>query len=84
MDRLFHVIVLDVGDDPEVPGVLAKGVAGILACFRPLEIFFAGILLGHPHRVEVEDVIVGLGEPDDGLVPAGKYTSPFEIFLLSL
>jgi len=65
------VIVLDVRDDPHVARILSEGMTGKLSGTRPLVVALAGVLLGYPHGVEAKDV-VGAGEPQNRLVPAGE------------
>lgn len=46
VDRLFDMVVLDVGNDPDVARVLAKRVAGELAGLGAFEILLPGYLDG--------------------------------------
>jgi hypothetical protein len=55
---LFDMVAFYIRDHPQVPGVLAKWVAGILPSFRTFEIFLPGVFLGYSHRVEVKDIII--------------------------
>ena len=72
MLRLLHMVALDVGNVPQVARILAERVARQLPCFRPLEVLLARILLRDSDRIEVEEVVVRLSEPDDRFVPSGE------------
>ena len=72
MDRLLDVVVLDVGEYPDVAGVLAHRVAGQLAAPGALEVALVRVFGRDADRVEVEDVIVGRSEPVDGFVTPGE------------
>src|SRR5262245_26446411 len=63
MNGLLDVIVLHVGDDPDIAGVLPQRIAGVLPGPGSLEMLLAGVLLRRAHGVEIEDVAIGLGEP---------------------
>jgi len=65
---LFHVVVLDIRDVPDVRRILATRVAGILSRLRSLKMLLAWVLLWDANIIEVEDVIIRLGEPEDNLV----------------
>src|SRR6185503_5064826 len=67
VEGLLHVVVLDVRDHPYVARVLAERMTGRLPDVRTLPVALARILLGHAHRVEIEDVLL-TGEPEDRLV----------------
>jgi hypothetical protein len=72
MNGFLDMIVLDVRENPHIPGVLAERIARKLAGFRTLEVFLAGIFRRYPDRVEVEQVIVSLGKPKYRLVATGQ------------
>ena len=78
MKGLLNVIALNVGyapntsvpdcqvtlvERPHILWILPLGVARVLTGARPLEILLAWILWFYPDRVEVEVIIVTLGEP---------------------
>ena len=70
VDGLLDVVVFDVRDEPKVAGVFPLRVARVLADLRSLVVALARVLLGNPDRVEIEDVVIALGEPQDGFVAA--------------
>jgi hypothetical protein len=72
MTGLFYMITFYVGDDPQVARVLTQWVARVFPGIRSFEVFLAGIFLWNANGVQVEDIIVSLGEPDDSLVSARK------------
>src|SRR4029453_4793751 len=72
MDRLLDVVRLDVGKRPDVARVLAQRMPGVLSGARPLPGALAGILRRPADRVEVEDAVVAVREPEDHLVAAGE------------
>lgn len=65
---LLDVVVLYVGEDPEVTWVLAFGVAGVLTGLGSTIVLLAGVFLRDTYWVKVEEVLVALGEPKDGLI----------------
>lgn len=58
VNRLLYVVVLYIGDRPQISGVLAQGVAGILPGLRTFEVFLSRIFLWNADRIEVEDTVV--------------------------
>ena len=67
VDRLFHV-----WEDPHVAGTLPERVARHLANLRSLEMLLTGILRRHADRIQVEDVIIARGEPQDCFISTRK------------
>jgi transposase len=65
---LLDMVALNVRNHPQVSRILAKGVTRILAGLWTLEMFLPRVFLGYPHQVEIEQVIVGLGKPDNGCI----------------
>lgn len=72
MISFLDVARFDVRDFPHVRWVLAKGIATKFAFVGSLIMPLARILLRYPHRVEIELVVVTLGEPKDSLMAAAK------------
>lgn len=70
--RFLYVVVLHVRYHPHVAGILAQWVAGVLALLRAFERLLARILLRYSDRIEIEHVVVALGEPHDVLVATGQ------------
>src|SRR5262249_5039 len=70
MNRFLHVVVLHVGNDPNVAGILSERVARILTLLGAFERLLPRILLRHTDRVEIEHVVVAFGEPDDVFIAA--------------
>ena len=68
MYGFFGVIVLDVGELPNIAGVFALGVTGEFADVGALEVALVGVLGRHPYGVEVPDVVVGFGPPVDRFI----------------
>ncbi len=66
------MVVFDIWNYPEVAGVLAHGIAGILSGLGAFEVFLAGILLRYANGVKIEIILVTLCEPEDCLVTPGK------------
>ena len=58
MNRLLDVVVLNVGDDPDIAGILAKGISRELTGLWSFEMPLARILLRYTDGVKVEDVVV--------------------------
>lgn len=69
---LFNMITLDIGNHPQISGILAEGVARILASLGAFEVFFSRVLLRYPNRIKVEGVFIGFGESNDGLISSRK------------
>src|SRR6266576_2214968 len=68
MDRLFNVVVLDVGNHPYVSWILPKRMSGRLALLFTFEVLLAGVFLWNSNWVKIEDVLaalVALGKPQD-------------------
>ena len=72
MFSFLDVIAFYVWNIPQVSWILSKRIAGIPAGMRAFEMLLAGILLRRSHRIEIEDVIPGLREPEDRLIAAGE------------
>ena len=68
MNCLLDMVALHVRKFPHVAGILAQRITGQFADVRPLEVPFVRILRWNPDRVEVECVIIGLGEPVNRLI----------------
>jgi hypothetical protein len=69
MDGLFNMVVLYVRYYPHISGVLAERVTRILSRFGTLVVLLSRVLGRNSNRVKVENVVVTLGEPQDGFVP---------------
>ena len=72
MRRLLHVIVLHVGENPDIARILAQRIARQLAGPWPLEVALVRILLRHPNRIHIKVIAVRLGEPRDRLITPRK------------
>lgn len=66
------MIVLHVAYFPHVARVLSKWVSTELTFPRALIGLFAGVLLGDPDGVKVEDIVVEFGGPHDGFMAPGQ------------
>ena len=75
---LLDVIALDVRYVPDVFRVLSLRIAGVLAGPRALIVLLPGILLRHQDRVQVENVVVRLGVPEDHFVAAAESVSAMQ------
>ena len=71
MLRLLDMVGFDVGNNPDVPWILAERVAGELPDFFAFEVAFPRVFLRYAHGVEIE-IGFALGEPEDGFVPPRK------------
>ena len=58
MIRFFNVVVFDIGNDPNVSRILASRVTRVLAFPWTFECSLAGVFLGHPDWVDIENIIV--------------------------
>lgn len=67
---LLDVIILHVRENPYVAGILAERVSGKLPDLGSLEVLLVGIFGWDPDRVQIECVVLGLGEPQDRFVSA--------------
>lgn len=65
---LFNVIVLHIGYDPDISGVLTERVRGQFTPPRPFECPLPWVLLRDSDGVQLEDVIRTFGEPEDRLM----------------
>jgi hypothetical protein len=64
------MIVLYIGDDPDVAGILPQRVRGKFTPPWALERALSRILLRNPNRIQVEHVVCTFCEPQNCLVPA--------------
>jgi hypothetical protein len=58
VDGFLDMVVFDIWDGPNIPGIFAERIARILSGFRALKIFLPGVFLGDPDCVQVEHVFV--------------------------
>ncbi len=72
VNRLLLMVVLDVLKQPHVAWILAEGIGGQLTLIGAPMRLLVLVLLRYANRVEVEFVVVGLREPEDGLVSRGE------------
>jgi hypothetical protein len=66
------MVAFYIWDDPHIARILAQGIAGVTSGFWAFEVLLARILLRYPYRIEIKDILLGFGEPHDGLVSARK------------
>ena len=63
MRCLLDMVGFHVRKNPYVARVLAERISGQLPRFWPFEMFLARVFRGHSNWVDVEEVVVTLGEP---------------------
>src|ERR1035441_7267086 len=66
------MVAFHVRNYPHIPGILAEGIARVLPCFRPFEVLLPRVLLRHPHNIQVEEIILALGEPKNTFITPGE------------
>jgi hypothetical protein len=57
---------------PDVTGVFTEWIARQLPRFRAFEVLFTGILRWNANRIQFENIVVALGEPQNGFVSSRK------------
>lgn len=72
MTCLFDVVVFYVGYLPSVRWIFAKWIAGKFPLVRALKVFFFRILRGDANGIEIENVVVTFGKPENCFVTTGK------------
>lgn len=78
---LLDMVALYIRNHPQIARILTKRITRILTRFRPFEILFPGVFLGYADGIKVENILVGLREPDDCLVAAGKPAAAMQAVL---
>src|SRR5262249_8338177 len=71
VERLLHVVVLHVRDDPHVARILPERMTGELPGAWTLVVTFPRVLLRYTNGIQAKDV-VRTAEPEDRLIPAGE------------
>jgi hypothetical protein len=72
MFGLLDVIVFDVWDYPDIPGILTQRIPRKLTDARTLESLLIRVLLRNSNCIEVKCIAITLGKPQDGFMPTGQ------------
>lgn len=67
---LLDMIVFDVGNNPHISGVFPARISRDLAPLRTLKILLVWVFLRNADRIDIKNVLITLGEPEDCLIPA--------------
>jgi hypothetical protein len=77
MIRFLNMVTLHVWDNPNIAGVLAQRITGVLATARTFVSLLSRVLLRDSYSIKIEDVVVTLGVPEDAFIASGK--APFAV-----